>query len=220
MSSSDPEKGTPNGPPSVSVSQPVTPAGPTPSGRLAPTHLSPPPTPHGSALPRSLASRRRASTSMQAPHGIPIPSHMAPPLADGYRTPTYEDYEMHFRQPMPQPDTPALASRCETPEVETADGVDEARSAASHVRSRMVRIHFPHLHAHGHHNKSHHIRLSKQPPYLLRSPLSFEAISDALDERLEWRQRIRHFTWNFFSLTMATGGIANVLYSGRSCQDA
>lgn len=31
---------------------------------------------------------------------------------------------------------------------------------------------------------------------------------------LGWRQRIRHFTWAFFTLTMATGGIANVLYFG------
>lgn len=30
---------------------------------------------------------------------------------------------------------------------------------------------------------------------------------------LSWRQRIRHFTWTWFTLTMATGGIANVLYT-------
>lgn len=34
-------------------------------------------------------------------------------------------------------------------------------------------------------------------------------------ERLHWRERIRHFTWTFFTMTMATGGIANVLYTGR-----
>lgn len=34
-------------------------------------------------------------------------------------------------------------------------------------------------------------------------------------ERLHWRERIRHFTWTFFTMTMATGGIANVLYTGE-----
>ncbi|KAH6616518.1 voltage-dependent anion channel-domain-containing protein [Boeremia exigua] len=39
---------------------------------------------------------------------------------------------------------------------------------------------------------------------------------DALARRhakLPWRERIRHFTWTWFCLTMATGGIANVLYA-------
>ena len=29
-----------------------------------------------------------------------------------------------------------------------------------------------------------------------------------------WRKRIRHFTWTFFTMTMATGGVANVLHTG------
>ena len=33
------------------------------------------------------------------------------------------------------------------------------------------------------------------------------------DAKLPWRERIRHFTWTWFCLTMATGGIANVLYA-------
>lgn len=32
---------------------------------------------------------------------------------------------------------------------------------------------------------------------------------------LSWKQRIRHFTWAFFTLTMATGGIANVLHASK-----
>lgn len=34
-------------------------------------------------------------------------------------------------------------------------------------------------------------------------------------EELGWKQRIRHFTWAYFTLTMATGGIANVLYNSK-----
>jgi hypothetical protein len=30
--------------------------------------------------------------------------------------------------------------------------------------------------------------------------------------KLPVRERIRHFTWTWFTMTMATGGIANVLY--------
>ena len=30
---------------------------------------------------------------------------------------------------------------------------------------------------------------------------------------LSFKERIRHFTWTWFCLTMATGGIANVLYT-------
>ncbi|ORY17762.1 voltage-dependent anion channel-domain-containing protein [Clohesyomyces aquaticus] len=32
-------------------------------------------------------------------------------------------------------------------------------------------------------------------------------------KKLSWRERIRHFTWTWFTMTMATGGVANVLYT-------
>lgn len=42
--------------------------------------------------------------------------------------------------------------------------------------------------------------------------------NESLDAgKLNWKERIRHYTWTFFAMTMATGGIANVLYAGKSC---
>ncbi|KAL8674128.1 MAG: hypothetical protein Q9168_001465 [Polycauliona sp. 1 TL-2023] len=46
-----------------------------------------------------------------------------------------------------------------------------------------------------------------------QSPLLNLGKIDLHLERLHWRQRVRHYTWTFFTLTMATGGIANVLYA-------
>lgn len=34
--------------------------------------------------------------------------------------------------------------------------------------------------------------------------------------KIGWKGRLRHFTWAYFTLTMATGGIANVLYFSKS----
>ena len=45
--------------------------------------------------------------------------------------------------------------------------------------------------------------------------LSNTSINNDFWQKLEWRERIRHYTWTFFTMTMATGGIANVLYSGN-----
>lgn len=42
--------------------------------------------------------------------------------------------------------------------------------------------------------------------------------NESLDAgKLNWKERIRHYTWTFFAMTMATGGIANVLYAGKRC---
>lgn len=53
------------------------------------------------------------------------------------------------------------------------------------------------------------------PTARMFSNLSSGSLGQGILEGLEWRERIRHFTWTFFTMTMATGGIANVLYSGE-----
>ncbi|KAL8962382.1 MAG: hypothetical protein Q9183_005166, partial [Haloplaca sp. 2 TL-2023] len=103
-------------------------------------------------------------------HGIPIPRHMTQPGQDGFRTPTFEDYERD------------RANRANGTKEKVESGNDSPRP-----------------HSAG--------RLGMQ---------SVSKLAEHVDhglEKLHWRVRIRHFTWNFFSMTMATGGIANVLYT-------
>lgn len=41
------------------------------------------------------------------------------------------------------------------------------------------------------------------------------SLAHSILDKLHWRERIRHYTWTFFTMTMATGGISNVLYNGK-----
>lgn len=67
----------------------------------------------------------------------------------------------------------------------------------------------------------HRCRLNNPSCLPLPLPITFGEHTvglgnESLDARkLEWKERIRHYTWTFFAMTMATGGIANVLYAGK-----
>lgn len=63
-------------------------------------------------------------------------------------------------------------------------------------------------------------RRSRRPPMTPRLLSSQSMASELQDSKhdpnmkLSIRERIKHFTWTWFTMTMATGGIANVLYQG------
>ena len=109
------------------------------------------------------------------------------PGDEGYRTPTIEDYERHQK-----------------------NGNGDNKGLDLVMLS----------------NNSSHNRLPHTPTtpngsqrpssvaYRHSANASVASLGERLLEKLQWRERIRHYTWTFFTMTMATGGIANVLYEG------
>jgi len=99
------------------------------------------------------------------------PRYMLSPGEDGYRTPTYEDYELQ--------NTPRRAQQ---------NGGFSDKS--SHPRLP----HTPHT----------------PPPFFGRASAnpSSTSLAHSILGKLQWRERIRHFTWTFFALTMAVSHIS------------
>lgn len=112
--------------------------------------------------------------------GMHIPKHMLSPGQDGYRTPTFEDYEM------------------QKPGSKILNGASTPNGTATPI-------------GHSTSNSLHH-RRPHTPRHL---NLSSTSLPHSILDKLHWRERIRHYTWTFFTMTMATGGISNVLYNGK-----
>ncbi|KAI9373971.1 voltage-dependent anion channel-domain-containing protein [Aspergillus egyptiacus] len=115
----------------------------------------------------------------------PTPRHMRSPGADGYRTPTIEDTTQGLTKTLSADGYGGASLQ------PTGSCVREAHSSALEL-------------AHG---TLCHAYSQPDPSTLSRT------ISQATSGKLSWRRRIKHFTWAFFTLTMATGGMSSVAYT-------
>ncbi|KAM5462669.1 hypothetical protein MauCBS54593_007889 [Microsporum audouinii] len=117
-----------------------------------------------------------------------IPRYLRRPGDEGYRTPTIEDTEKNLSAgalPFIFPSQPPTP-RCPTPPV------------LLQFRQRPPLAHnLPKINDDGDGNGT-------------ITPV--QAAENQLPS-LTWKERIRHLTWSFFTLTMATGGLANVIYT-------
>lgn len=126
---------------------------------------------------------------------LAVPRHMRSPGDDGYRTPTIEDAERTL-EILGAADSPSSNAR----EVHTS----ALEATLQRVSSRATE----HT-AHKEYNRSKDRDGSSLTQRVTHSSAS----------TLSWRKRIRHVTWAYFTLTMATGGLANVLYAGECDMD-
>lgn len=120
---------------------------------------------------------------------------MRSPGDDGYRTPTIEDAEQNLTS-HGETDAYFLPARRKARDVHTS--ALEALHNPAYRISDGVTVRNAANGDDGHDLANTCRRYSEPPPV-----------------NLSWKKRIRHFTWAYFTLTMATGGIANVLYTGN-----
>lgn len=124
--------------------------------------------------------------------GSPIPRHLRSPGDEGYRTPTIEDAERTL-EILGVTDSPSGASEAHTSALEAA--LQRASSRATNNTAKIsTRKEYKHCTESGN-------RLDR-------------TLTESTVSALSWKKRIRHVTWAYFTLTMATGGLANVLYEG------
>lgn len=127
-----------------------------------------------------------------------VPRHWRSPGEDGYRTPTIEDAERAVSIGSAEYPFSMNAREAHTSALGAINDTGSTfRPVTSNSEKRSVSDNIPGV--------DHAI-----PP----------RVPSERSGKLSWRQRIRHFTWAYFTLTMATGGIANVLYAGKTSRSS
>jgi len=116
---------------------------------------------------------------------LALPRHLRRPGEDGYRTPTIEDPEHPSHHGMHS--ATAFAS-------EIHHGISDAKESFSVGGC-----------------KYHHV--GHDPHYCCHEPHEEIPFEEPI-KGLTWKQRIKHVTWAYFTVTMATGGVANALSAG------
>lgn len=120
-----------------------------------------------------------------------LPRHMRSPGEDGYRTPTIEDAERALSIPGTAEEIPG-GRVCEAHSSALEAALQRASSRAT-VKT----------------NPDKEAGACRE-----YNGLSLFGLKHTVSGKLSWKERIRHITWAYFTLTMATGGLANVLYQG------
>ena len=120
--------------------------------------------------------------------------------------------KLHRNAVLPRHMLPLGHDGYRTPTIEDFES-EKGRSPTGHGLTMFPMYHDPRL-------PSNHPLQSPYPSPSLDGRhhwnLSHPHLAPHVLEHLHWRERIRHYTWTFFTMTMATGGIANVLYQGAN----
>lgn len=132
---------------------------------------------------------------MSIPPDLDVPRHMRSPGADGYRTPTIEDAERTLSLlGVVDANSPNQAHAVHSTALESA-----LQRLPSRATDRVV------------------LKEKKEESNCLdHDDNLYRTTTDASASVLSWKKRIRHVTWAYFTSTMATGGLANVLYQGKA----
>lgn len=137
------------------------------------------------------------------PNSFEVPRHLRTPGDDGFRTPTIEDAELEF------------CVQCSTGGGQEGGGesLHRVRSVREVHTSALENLQRSYLRGGGNNGNALHHASSYADGDHTHGTVDGRTGSATGD--VSWKERIRHSTWAFFTLTMATGGIANVLYASE-----